>query len=49
MTSKKKSLSPTVWHNPLAKFRSNLTSGTLREKQNYVSTLPPLENLNQES
>jgi hypothetical protein len=30
------------------KSRSKPTSEILREKQNYVFTLPPLENLNQE-
>jgi hypothetical protein len=28
--------------------KHGLTSRTLREKENYVSTLTPLENLNQE-
>ena len=29
-------------------LRDALTSGTLREKQNYIYALPPFENLNQE-
>jgi hypothetical protein len=37
-----------MWHNPLAKSRSNLHQKPW-EKQNYVSTIPSLENLNQES
>jgi hypothetical protein len=45
---RKKSSSPTVWHNSLAKSRSNLHQESW-EKQNYVGVLPPLENLYQES
>jgi hypothetical protein len=43
MQSKKKSSSPTVWHNSLAKSKSNLHQ-ELWEKQNYICALPPLEN-----
>jgi hypothetical protein len=44
----KKSSSPIVWHNSLAKPRSNLHQESW-EKQNFVYTLPPLENLHQKS
>jgi hypothetical protein len=44
----KKSSSRTVWHNSLAKSRSNLHQESW-EKQNYVCVLPPLENIHQES
>jgi hypothetical protein len=41
---KKRNSSPTVWHNSLAKSRSNLHQESW-EKQNYVCALPPLEKL----
>jgi hypothetical protein len=44
----KKSSSPTIWHNSLAKPRSNLHQESW-EKQNYVYVLPPLKNLHWES
>jgi hypothetical protein len=44
MTNKK--THPTVWHNSFVKSISNLHQEPERNK--YVSTLPPLENLNQE-
>jgi hypothetical protein len=44
MQSKKKNSSPTVWHNSLAKSRSNLHQESW-EKQNYACALPPIEKL----
>jgi hypothetical protein len=44
MQRKKKNSSPTVWHNSLAKSRSNLHQES-REKQNYACALPPIEKL----
>jgi hypothetical protein len=44
----KKSSSPTIWHNSLAKPRSNLIQDSWK-KQNYVYAFPPLGNLHQES
>jgi hypothetical protein len=43
----KKSSSPTVWYNSLAKFRSNLNQKPW-QKQKYVYAIPTLENLHQE-
>jgi hypothetical protein len=45
---KKKNWSPTVWHNSLAKSRSNLHQESW-EKQNYACAFPPIKNLHQES
>jgi hypothetical protein len=42
----KRSSSTVVWHNSLAKFSSNIRN--LREKQNYVYALTPLEKLHEE-